>query len=281
MACQLPCEVGLPLSRFSRADLRRHVLAHGIVAEISGTTIWRWLQEDALRPWTRRSWIFPRDPEFGAKAGRVLDLYHGVWEAKSLGPDDFVLSADEKSQIQIRHRHRPPQPPGPGRAIRTENDYERRGVCAYLAAWDVRNAQLFGDVVPNVTIVTFDSFVAHVMSTEPYRSARRVFWVVDQGTVHRGERARNRLQAQWPNLVLVHLPTHASWLNQIEIYFSILQRKALTPDDFGSADEIKHRILQFQNHYQQIAEPFRWQFTREDLHRVLEKCEPQLIQKAA
>jgi hypothetical protein len=107
MACELPAKLGLPLSRFSRTELRRHAIALGIVAEIPGMTIWRWLREDAIRPWTRRSWIFPRDPDFASKAGFVLDLYHRHWQGERLGPRDFVISADEKTQIQIRSRRHP------------------------------------------------------------------------------------------------------------------------------------------------------------------------------
>ena len=269
LACELPAELGLPLSRFSRAELRRHVLEAGIVADISGTTIWRWLHEDALRPWTRRSWIFPRDPEFATRAERVLDLYHRHWKGRSLEAGEFVISADEKTQIPIRSAHHPIQPPAPGRPIRVEHEYRRHGVCAYIAAWDVHRARLFGEVVGKISIVAFDALVARVMGLEPYRSAERVFWVVDNGTIHRGQRAADRLQERFANLTLVHLPKHASWLNQIEIYFSILQRKALTPAHFTSQDEVAPRILGFQGHYQQIASPFEWTFTRRDLHRLL------------
>lgn len=263
--------VGLPLSRFSRAELRRHVLQAGLVAAISGVTIWRWLHEDALRPWNCRSWIFPRDPQFAEKAGPVLDLYHRRWQGRALEPQEFVLSADEKTQIPIRTRRHPLVPPGPGRALRVEHEYRRHGVCAYLAAWDVHRARLFGQVVPTISIIAFDAFVATVMAQAPYRTARRVFWIVDGGTIHRGARAAARLRAQFPNLVLVHLPTHASWLNQIEIYFSILQRKALTPADFASPAAVEARILGFQQHYAQCARPFTWTFTRRDLHRLMER----------
>jgi len=118
-------------------------------------------------------------------------------------------------------------------------------------------------------IVAFDALVAQVMAQEPYRSARRVFWIVDDGTIHRDQRAVDRLQAQFRNLTLVHLPKHASWINQIEIYFSILQRKALTPADFSSQHEVAERILGFQQHYQQVATPFNWEFTRRDLNRLM------------
>jgi CubicO group peptidase (beta-lactamase class C family) len=185
-------------SRFSRSELRRYVLAAGIVAEISGVTIWRWLHEDALRPWNRRSWIFPRDPDFAIKAGRVLDLYHRRWKGRALAEDEFGLSADEKTQIPIRTRCHPLTPPAPGRPIRVEHEYRRHGVCAYLAAWDVHRARLFGKVVKKISIVAFDAFVAHVMAQESYRSARRVFWIVDGGTILRGQAAVDRLEAASP-----------------------------------------------------------------------------------
>lgn len=281
LACELPARLGLSLSRFSREELRRHVIAAGLVAEISGMTIWRWLHEDAIRPWSRRSWVFPRDPKFREKAAPVLDLYHGVWQGEALGPRDFVLSADEKTQLQIRSRRHPSTAPAPGRALRVGHEYRRHGTCAYQAAWDVHRARLFGQVVERNTIETFDAFVASVMSTEPYASADHVFWIVDSGTVHRGERAIRRLQSRWPNLVLVHLPVHASWLNQIEIYFSVLQRKALSPDDFASLEEITERILGFQEHYQVVAKPFEWKFTRHDLERLFARCESRELQVAA
>jgi hypothetical protein len=107
LACELPYRLGLPLSRLSIAELRQHVITHGLVAEISGATLWRWLSSDALRPWQHRSWIFPRDPDFAAKAGRVLDLYERVWEGRPLGANDFVISADEKTSVQARRRKHP------------------------------------------------------------------------------------------------------------------------------------------------------------------------------
>ena len=220
-------------------------------------------------PWSRRSWIFPRDPEFATKAGRVLDLYHRRWNGRALTEGEFVISADEKTQIPIRSRLHPITPPAPGRAIRVEHEYRRHGVCVYIAAWDVHRARLFGNVLGKISIVAFDALVAKVMAREPYHSAKRVFWIVDGGTIHRGQRAVDRLQAQFHNLTLVHLPTHASWINQIEIYFSILQRKALTPAHFTSQDEVAQRILGFQQHYQQIASPFQWKFTRQDLARLM------------
>ena len=120
-------------------------------------------------------------------------------------------------------------------------------------------------------IAPFRRLVAQVIRQEPYRSASRVFWIVDNGSSHRGDRARARLQAEWPRLVLVHTPVHASWLNQIEIYFSIVRRQVLTPNDFASLTAVKDRLLHFQGHYAQAATPFQWTFTRRDLADLLAK----------
>ena len=269
LACQLPKELGLPFSRLSTETLRAAVVKRGIVATVSGATIWRWLNADALRPWHHRSWIFPRDPLFSEKAGRVLDLYHRVWEGRPLLSDEYVLCADECTGLQVKRRLRPTLPPMPGKAMLVEHEYQRKGTLAYLAAWDVHEARLYGRIEARATIAAFDGLVSEFMGRDPYRSARRVFLVVDNGTIHRGERAAERLRTQWPQLVLVHLPLHASWLDQVEIYFSIVKRQVLTPNDFPSREAAAARILAFQNHYQKIAKPFQWRFTRHDLDKLL------------
>jgi hypothetical protein len=271
MACELPFQHGLPLSRYSGRDLVREVARRGLVASISGRTLWRWLDEDAIRPWQHRSWIFPRDPDFQVKAERVLDLYQGLWNHQRLGADDDIVSADEKTSIQARLRLHPTVPPQPHQAMRVEFEYERGGALAYMAAWDVRRAKVFGRCETTTGIQPFDRLVQQVMEQEPYRKARRVFWIVDNGSSHRGEAARRRLQHAYANLILVHLPVHASWLNQVEIYFSVIQRKGLTPNDFSSLAEVADRLLAFQTYYEQIAKPFEWKYTRADLHELMQK----------
>jgi hypothetical protein len=281
LACELPKRLGLPLARWSLSDLRREVVANGIVAQISGTTLWRWLGQDALRPWRHRSWIFPRDPLFATKAGTILDLYHRRWQGKPLGKSDFVISADEKTSIQARRRKHTTLPAAPGRPSYVEHEYARAGAWAYLAAWDVHRAKVFGICERKTGIVPFDRLVAHVMGQEPYRSARRVFWIVDNGSSHRGQPAKDRLRSKWSNLILVHTPVHASWLNQIEIYFSIVQRKLLTPNDFTSTTELEADLLQFQRRYERSAKPFEWAFTRRDLDCLLAKLARKSIRLAA
>ena len=234
-------------------------------------TLWRWLNEDAIKPWCYRSWIFPRDPDFSYKATRILDLYEGFWEDKPLGNRDYIISADEKTSIQARKRKHNSLGSKPRQVMRIEHEYERKGAWAYLAAWDIRRAKIFGRCEEKNGIAPFDRLVNQVMSQEPYISAERVFWVIDNCSSHRGERSVKRLQRQWPNIILVHLPIHASWLNQIEIYFSIVTRKVLTPNDFSSHSEVKERLFGFQKRYQEVAEPFEWKFTRADLDRLCAK----------
>ena len=225
------------------------------MASVSGSTIWRWLHDDAIRPWYHRSWIFPRDPNFAEKAGRLLDLYAREWEGKSLKDDEFVISADEKTS----------------NAMRVEHEYFRCGAWAYMAALDVHHARVFGRCEAKNGIAPFDRLVEQVMTRPPYNDARRVFWIVDNCSAHRGVRAVQRLQDRYPRLVLVHAPVHASWLNQVEIYFSIVQRKVFSPNDFPNLDALAERLLDFQYYWESAARQFEWKFTRQDLAKLLTK----------
>jgi len=265
LACELPAQRREPLSRSSTGELARLIAAHPVAPPLSRSTIWRLLDRHALKPWRFRSWLFPRDPAFAEKAGRVLDLYAGRWEGQPLGPTDCVLSADEKTSIQARGRVHASTPPGPGEPMRVEHEYARGGALAYLAAWDVRTGGVVGRCEAKTGKAAFGRLVDQVMAAEPYRSAGRVFWVVDNGSSHRGASAAAELAAGHPNLIVVHLPTHASWLNQIELYFSIVQRKALTPNDFADLTAVAERLTAFAALYNDTAVPFDWRFTRADL----------------
>lgn len=215
MACEPPAQREVPLSRWSSVELATQAVAEGLVEAVSASTVRRWLHEDAIKPWQHRSWIFPRDPDFAVKAARVLDLYERTWCGVPLGEDEYVISADEKSQLQALSRRHSELPPGPGRTRRVEFEYCRHGTLAYFGAYDVHRPRLMGRVEPKTGIEPFGALVAQVMSTEPYASAKRVFWVVDNGSSHSGARSVERMGQAWPNAQLVHLPVHASWLNQI------------------------------------------------------------------
>jgi hypothetical protein len=153
--------------------------------------------------------------------------------------------------------------------MRVNHEYERGGAVAYLAAYDVHRARVLGRCAPSTGIAPFMALVEQVMTGEPYASAKRVFWVVDNGSSHRGKAAIDRLAARFPNAVMVHTPIHASWLNQVEIFFSVVQRKVVSPNDFTNLDEVKHRLAEFEKRYNAAAKPFQWKFTRQDLHDLL------------
>jgi hypothetical protein len=252
-------------------DIIDIALQEGIVDRISPATVWRMLDADALKPWRRRSWLWPRDPLFYERAVPVLDLYAGHWRGKPLRDDELVLSADEKTSIQARRRLHPGRITCDGRGQRVEHEYERRGAWAYLAAWDVRRAKVLGRVEETTGIEPFDRLVHQVMCREPYCSARRVFWITDGGSSHHRSIFPERLKEQHPNAVAVILPVHASWLNQIEIYFSILERKVLTPNDFTDLGMVRDHLTRFGSEFNRNAKPFDWTFTRKNLRDLIAK----------
>jgi transposase len=272
MACTLPAEQDVPLSRWSSPEIARELTVRCQVA-VSASSVRRWLAADALKPWQHRSWISIRDPDFEAKAARVLDLYAGIWDGHPLGPNDFVICADEKTSIQARCRCHPTLPPGRARAMRVEHEYDRKGALAYLAAWDVHRGQIFGRCEDSTGIEPFARLTEQVMSTEPYASADRVFWIVDNGSSHRGQASIDRMRTAWPTAHLIHTPVHASWLNQCEIYFSVVQRKVVCPNDFTDINQIRDRLAAFETRYNPIATPFGWKFTRHDLRDLIQRID--------
>ena len=272
VACALVAETKQPLSRQSLADVRARV-RKVLGKPISRSTVWRSLDTDAITPWRYKDWIFPRDPHFAEKAGPILDLYAGMWQGQPLGPRDYILSADEKTSIQARIRCHGSLPPAPSRPAYIENEYARGGALQYLAAWDVRRGHVIGRCEPKTGIAPFGRLVKQVLAEEPYRSSERLFWIVDNGSSHRGAAARKRLRHVDSRIILVHTPVHASWLNQVEIYFSIIQRKVLTPNDFADLEAVRLRLTLYEELSNQNPTPFQWKFDRTKLTTLLAKIE--------
>ena len=273
IACEVPANLKQPLSRLFIPDIHRILIAEKHVDSISLSTIWRILDAAAIKPWRHRSWIWSRDPLFAERAGQVLDLYERRWNGRRLRSDEFVISADEKTSIQARIRIHDTEMRRDRRGQRVEHEYERGGAWAYLAALDVHSAKVYGRVEQTSGIDPFHRLVEQVMTREPFASAYRVFWIVDQGSSHRPTTFPDRVRRQFRNARGVSLPVHASWLNQIEIYFSILQRKALTPNDFTGLDAVRERIHGFARRFNadRNGKPFDWKFTRADLHELLDR----------
>lgn len=219
IACEWVAETGQPLSRQSLADVTERACAV-LSKPLSRSTVARILGRDTLKPWRYQYWIFPRDPHFVEKAEPILELYAGYWHDQPLSSQDYILSADEKTRIQARRRGHLRLAPKLGRVSRIEHEYGRGGALPYRVAWDVRRGDVIGRCEPKTGIKPFGRLVKQVLAEEPYCSAKRLFWIVDNGSSHRGQAAKTRLAQLDPRIVLVHTPVHANWLNQVEIDFS-------------------------------------------------------------
>ena len=286
LACQLPAATGVPLARWSGPELAAEITRAGLASQISPSSVLRILAEHPIKPWQYQSWIYPRDPDFAAKATVILDLYQGYYQGKRLRPGDRIISVDAKPSIQARGRCHQTSPPGPGRPMRVEHEYQRNGALALLTALDVRTGTVPAATTPATTgIAPFMTLMGQVMCAEPYASAPRVFVIVDNGSDHRGKKAARRLRAAHPNAIMIHTPVHASWLNQVEIFFSIIQKKVVSPNDFASTSQLAATLLAFIDRYNQTARPFNWKYTAADLARLLDRIsaheEPASLPQAA
>jgi DDE superfamily endonuclease len=280
MACETIAESKEPLSRQSLADLvRRSQKTLG--RTISRSTVWRMLHESALKPWQYEHWLFPKDPRFADKAGPILDLYAGRWQGQPLGPKDYVLSMDEKTSIQARGRSHEEMPPEPQQTRRIESEYDRNGALQYLAAWDVHRGMIMGRCAAKTGIKPFGLLVDQVLKQEPYAEATRLFFIVDNGSSHRGQASVERLRRHDKRITLVHTPIHASWLNQVEIYFSIIQRKVLTPNDFATLEAVRVRLALYEELSNRTPRPFAWKFTRQDMLAWLKRASPHFLAASA
>jgi transposase len=272
LACQLPVDTGVPLSRWTGPELAAELAAQGLVSgPVSASSVLRILAENPVRPWRYQSWIFPRDPDFEAKARVVLDLYQGFYQGKPLQPGDRILSADAKPSIQARGRVHATLPAAPGRPVRVEHEYERHGALALLACLDVHDGRVFASTPGTTGIAPFMDLMGEVMARPEYKNAPRVFVIVDNGSDHRGKAAADRLRRAHPNAVMIHTPVHASWLNQVEIFFSVIQKKVVSPNNFNSLEKLSETLLAFVDRYNRTAEPFSWKYTADDLKDLLRR----------
>jgi transposase len=281
LACQLPMQTGVPLAHWTGPELRTELLERGLVSTVSVSSVLRILAENPIKPWQHQSWIFMRDPDFAAKAQVVLDLYEGWYEGEPLGTGDRVVSVDAKPSIQARARCHPSVPARPGEPVKVEHEYERAGALALLAGKDIHSGEVTATCPPATGIAPFMALMDICMARDRYKKARRVFVIVDNGSDHRGKTATRRLKDKYANCIMVHTPVHASWLNQIEIFFSIIQKKVVSPNNFASLAELESTLLAFVKRYNKTAKPFNWKFTSADLTRMLRRIEVETPAPAA
>jgi transposase len=284
LACQLPAATGVPLSRWTGPELLAELTRAAPDAKLSASSVLRILAGHPVKPWQYQSWISPRAPDFEAKAAVILDLYQGYYQGMRLQPGDRILSVDAKPSIQARGRCRPTVPAARGRPVRVEHEYVRHGALALLAALDVHTGKVFASTPDTTGITPFTDLMSQVMNRPEYKDAPRVFVIVDNGSDHRGHAAASRLRDAYPNAIMIHTPVHASWLNQIEIVFSVIQKKVLTPGDFPGLGTLSYALLAFVNRYNRTARPFNWKFTAHDLtallHRISQREEATASQQA-
>jgi hypothetical protein len=277
IACDVVARTGNPLSRQSTTDLAKRACEE-LDKPISRTTVWEILDADVIKPWQYEHWLFPRASDFFTKAAVVLDLYEGYYQGERLDPFDRVISSDEKTSIQARIRCDPTLGPGPERPRRVAAKYRRGGALQYLAAWDVQQGRVLGRCEARTGIEPFGRLVRQVMEHADYRTPfgrcdvrSRVFWVVDNGSSHRGQASVERMSRAYPDAILVHTPVNASWLNQVEVYFALLQRKVLTPNDSADLPELELRIRLYEELTNQEPKPFDGKFTTYDLFDLLQR----------
>jgi DDE superfamily endonuclease len=276
-ACSLPCQSQVPLSRWSRAELARRVAQDPRLPRISTSTVGRWLKAERLRPWRYHAWQHIHDPQvFFQRAQPVLEAYaqaHVLWRAKT-----WLVCLDEKTSIQAREGEQPPRPARPGKPVLHEARYHRRGACHLFAGLSVADGQVYGTCRQRKCFVDFQAFVQQEIIPEARRrKVQTVIFILDNGTTHAPKQLEGWLREQelaydgQLHFQVLWLPLNASWLDQIEIWFSVLQRKHLQPNHFVSTTALETSLSKFIAYYNQTAKPINWTYTVEKLEQKLGK----------
>ena len=266
IACSKPTDFDLPLARWSCSDIAAHLVTLGIVVSLATSTVWRWLKSEQIKPWRFHAWMHATDENFVAKATPVLKLYA---QAKFLIKAGFwVVCVDEKTSIQARVGLHPNKPAGVKQPVHIASRYSRKGALNLFAALSVAEGLVYGCCRPTKKFLDFQAFLLEVLIPEAVsRKVRHIYLILDNGSTH----APKQLQA-WLNqkqqesgwaftVEVVWLPKYASWLDQIEIWFSILQRKLLTPNYFPDIETLQQSINNFIARHNASAEPIKWSYT--------------------
>ena len=275
LACSLPRSHSLPLAHWSRAELARHVATVPTLPTISARTIGRWLTAEQIRPWRFHSWQHIQEPEaFLQRAQPVLRLYEQATSLLQQGT--WVVCTDEKTSIQARQAEQVPRPAIQNHPVYQSPHYIRHGALHLMAALSVADGLVYGQCHLRKRFVDFRSFLETAIVTEVLqRGVQTVALVLDNGSTHAPKQLTRWVQELSTTMEgkltmqLYWLPVNASWLDQLEIWFSLLQRKLLQPYHFCSLEELQHAIQDFITRYNQTAKPLKWSYTVEQLERKL------------
>jgi transposase len=283
LATRPPIENGVPVTHWSATDLAHATVQDGIVASISRATVWRLLDQAAIKPHRWHYWLHSPDPDFDAKMLDIVDLYLHAQELCKRR--EIVLSVDEKTSIQALERKHPNKPPKPGRVEGIEHEYIRHGTCCLTASLEVATGEIYAHLTPNRPADVFADFVASVCGEYP--RAKKIHFVLDNLNTHwheltcrtvaklsrcplppiqTGTQRKVFLTSPGKRIVFHFTPSHASWLNQIEIWFGTLVRRLLRRGNFASVADLENKIIKFVQYYDEyLAHPYRWTYTGKPL----------------
>ena len=275
LACSLPKAHGRVLSRWSLAEIAAQLVSLGMVVHVATSTLWRWLAAEKIKPWRYHNWQHILDPQaFLERARPVLRLYEQA--QRLLREGIWVVCVDEKTSIQARKLEQTPQPAQAGSPLHVSPRYQRKGALQLFAGLSVADGQKYVRTADRKRFVDFQAFLLECLIPEALqRGVHSIQLILDNGPTHAPKQLHAWLQAQiqandWPLTIEVNwLPTYASWLDQIEIWFSVLQRKLLQPGDFASLEELAQAILEFVSCANLAAKPIQWSYTVEKLERKL------------
>jgi transposase len=267
MACERPDAYGRSLAKWDCQELARQLVANGVVEAISPDTVGRILNNHRLKPWRHHLWLspkVPRDAAFAAQVQEICDLY-----TRQLAAHEIVLCVDEKTSLQPRTRKAPTRPAAPGQPVRLEHEYERKGALNLFAAFDTRTGKVWGLTAERKRQAEFIAFL-ELLDREIDPQVTVIHVVLDNLRMHKGKQVQAWL-AQHPRFVFHHPPVHCSWMNQVEQWFSILQRKRLCIADFADKAELAERLQAFIQQWNQGAHPFKW--STKSVAKIMAKCE--------
>ena len=267
LACDRPDRLGRSLSQWDCAELARQLEREGVVASISPQTVRRLLAAQRLKPWRSHYWLHPRSPRdaaFVAQTQAVAALL-----TRPLAAHELVLSLDEKTSLQPRPRRAPTRPAQPGRPVQVEHEYRRAGALHLFAAFDTRGGRVYGRTARRKRQSEYLAFLEELERTIP-ATRTTIHLLADNVSVHHGQQVRAWL-AEHPRFVAHFTPVHCSWMNPVEQWFSILQRKRLRYADFAGLAELAERLAQFIAEWNERAHPFHW--TTQSFAKILATVE--------
>jgi DDE superfamily endonuclease len=269
MACERPDKLGRSLAKWDCVALARQLETNGVVETISHDTVRRILENHKLKPWRHHLWLspkVPRDAAFAAQVKEICDLY-----TRQLESHEMVLCVDEKTSLQPRPRKAPTQPAGPdNQPVRLEHEYGRCGALNLFAAFDTRSGRVWGLTAERKRQAEFIAFL-EMLDRDIPAPITVIHVVLDNLRMHKGKQVQAWL-AKHPRFVFHHPPVHCSWMNQVEQWFSILQRKRLVIADFANKAELAERLQAFIREWNQVAHPFNW--STKSVAKIMAKCEP-------